>query len=43
VLQGRLYAADTNDKDWAVRAAEDLLTLTLFLYDIPDMDFILHL
>eukprot|EP00983_Pelagomonas_calceolata_P044117 1139168-Pelagomonas_calceolata.AAC.2 len=43
VLNGRLYGANSNDRDWAIRAAEDLLTLVIYLYDIPDMDFILHL
>jgi hypothetical protein len=43
VLQGRLYAANTNSQDWAVKTAADLLSLTIYLYDVPDMDFILHL
>lgn len=43
VKDGRLYAATSNSQDWAVKAAEDLLSVAVYLYDIPDTDFLLHL
>ncbi|KAF5835066.1 hypothetical protein DUNSADRAFT_7916 [Dunaliella salina] len=39
---GRLYTRDNNEDDMTMRMYMDMFILAAHLYDIPDMDFIVH-
>lgn len=42
ILNGQLYTRETNEDDMTMRMYMDMFILAAHLYDVPDMDFIVH-